>query len=215
MKQQEEEKKKKKQKLHDSREKLRQYRQERIDNGTASKTDKVLGKVTDAKEKAKIKISGFMSHGVGKGFAMVGKGVATVGKGTYKLARTTAKYGNKALKTGFNIAKKAAGITAGIVEGAESFGKEGAVSGFVTARTVAKDIGGFKDRPKVMSNKDSSMQPKFATRYHNGQRVSGTNKVTPGNIKTSTPSVSSNTATRIRMHFNTANPPTGNNSNNS
>lgn len=206
-----EEKKKAKKKLHDSRERSKAYRDERIADGTASKFDKLV----DSAGKVKAKIG---DSEVGRAAKYTISKIASNKylKGTLNLAKATGKYGKFTLKKVGKVARRGVGLTVGAMEGMENFGDAGLMSSVATNRKVAKEIGGFQDRQKVINEKETkkneqntsgmseSTASKFTTKYNNGQRVSGSGRITPGNVNnnSSTSASRSISANKIKTKLN-------------
>ncbi len=89
-----------------------------------------------------------------------------------------AKYAIKSVKAvATRTAKAGVGIAMGAVEGAESFSQEGLASGFITARSTAKSMGGFKDQDEVRLNdslKNWRSNAKWSKQYQGTSRSNPT-----------------------------------------
>ncbi|MBO5143445.1 MAG: hypothetical protein J6C46_10755 [Clostridia bacterium] len=215
-------KKKAKSDLERSKQRARMQRQERIENGAGSRMDRAHEKVDKAgdsiksgarniKNNVKRKITGFAPVKAGiklaekvKGNEKVqkfAKAAKAVGKGANSLRKGTMKYGKFALKKVGGLTRKGVGLTMGAVEGMESFGKEGPGSAFYTARTVAKDIGGFKDKEnvKLLKRKAPPAASMYQSVYQNGSKIDGDKKHTkPGNVNPTTIQYNNRAATKIK-----------------
>jgi len=165
-----EEQAKKKKKAQKQREALRRERQDNIAKGAATTGEKIheaASKVKDGvKNFAPVKLAAGAYNGTKNFFskAKSSKFLRGVGK-AYRVGKFTLKKGSK-------IAQKGFGMTMGALEGMENFSQGGALSGLHTARSVAHNLGGFKDKKPIP--KEGKVDPqRFSTVYNNGKRVAG------------------------------------------
>lgn len=165
------------------RRKHRLEREARIAAGNGGIIDKALSKVDKAKDvvgNVKTKITGWAPIKV----------AASATKATGNAVKNTYRYGKMTLKKGAGILRKGAGLAFGAVEGMENFAYDGAASAMLTTASVAKDIGGFQSmKPEKAEEKQQEKPktpPQFATRYQDGEKVSGYGNATEGNVETQT-----------------------------
>ena len=162
------------------RRKHRLEREKRIAAGQGGKIDKMMSgidKVKDTVGGVKTKITGWAPIKAAKAVTNVAG----------KAVKSTYRYGKMTLKTGGKVLRRASGVAIGAMEGMENFAYDGGISAAYTAKTVAKDIGGFQSsKPDENPKYDNpTVPPQFTTRYQNGQKVFGDGKTTEGNVEDS------------------------------
>lgn len=142
---------KKRKKRRNNAQRVRTERQQRITQGNATRFDYLRENIDTKKDKIKQTV----------GNTRVIRGVRKAGSVVNKVRKSDAYVlGKMTLKKAGSLARRGAGLTMGAVEGMESFGKEGVMSGIYTAKSTATKIGGFKRNTekvgKINSNNSSS-----------------------------------------------------------
>ena len=171
----EEKREKEKKQMQEKDAKIRAAKRRERNARLAAQEGKLGDKTAKHIDDARLKIEGWKK---GKGAKFV-VATATASRGV----KSAYRMGKKVVKTGAGLARKSVGMTMGAVEGMESFGKEGFSSGLYTARSVARDIGGFKDPKDIKTPQPQITTPnQFSSRYVDGQKVAGSTPVTDGNV---------------------------------